>query len=664
MKIYKRVMAATLAASVGTTSVMASFASDIGGGNYMNVTPGGTYDINGKGIYTTESVYFRFGPAAVNYEPIFHISPPELEASCAGFNLKGLFVSILGWDRISKMLKASGASFAWGVVVGLVYSLPGIFSSFKMLNTWAKKIMQLMQNSCNFGKKIGKDFAESTYGPYIKEKGDKLGNWIKNLSPEDAETQTEQGDQTAFKALAKDALHFLNSGGAEFLQDSEDTKEPTPEEINDNQKQVLRAAYSYSAGSIFLRNLIYTSLANGQNEKVKTFLINKPDNNSLELSSDQSAGYGTMQITLDNIPKILSDLGITNSDEKRNQYLNFAKAIVLSNSLKYNVVNDSVVGKLTNALKENSTKGASISKENSKIIQALKDNKYSDLHAKLESNLNTTHIENFGRYVAAVLMGVSGQDINSAKEKASDIGFNVGIEFHGLGYDFIAVKEDKRSANIMELVSESTLSNTTEISSSGVDSLESDIPVGDQSFKNRALKAINEIVNNDKTPQSAFNEQEIPLLSMATLDKLRILKQTPFKDRSSLINGLADLNTCSFGLAVIDYANKNTLRPSKSESYYVINGDNVNWSYQNVAQNTDNISDGDINIALNAFSKGIASHVISELDMQSLKNLNSGKLPKNVGELEVACAKLLQSVESDFNEQDKKNRQKAASLTK
>jgi len=110
--------------------------------------------------YYTGSVYVRFKTS--NPPPIIKVSAPEVQASCSGINIKGMFVSILNLDQLGNMLQNAGASLAWGVAVGLIYSLPGIANAFKMINDWAKKIQQILGEACQSGIILGEHLLSST----------------------------------------------------------------------------------------------------------------------------------------------------------------------------------------------------------------------------------------------------------------------------------------------------------------------------------------------------------------------------------------------------------------------------------------------------------------------------------------------------------------------
>jgi hypothetical protein len=168
-----------LATMVAAQGVHAEYWDTFLDSSLMNVTPSGTItkkdssgNVESRTFYTT-SVYFKFGPAFDYPEPILNLSGPQMSAGCGGLSIKGMFGSIIGLDRLEQMLKNAGASFAWGIAVGLIYSLPGIGAAFKMINNWAKKIQQLLGNACQSGQNLGKFIAdESGFSDAIQD------NWL------------------------------------------------------------------------------------------------------------------------------------------------------------------------------------------------------------------------------------------------------------------------------------------------------------------------------------------------------------------------------------------------------------------------------------------------------------------------------------------------------
>ncbi len=156
----------------------------------MNLTRPQTYsptDASGNAIshnFYSGGIAYRFNTSTP--PPLFSASPPQLETGCNGLNLKGMFVSLLNLDQLGAMLQNAGASLAWGVAIGLIYSLPGVASAFKMINEWATKLQQILGNACQTGMNIGMAIAEkagidknsfdATLASFIPNPADSLQN--------------------------------------------------------------------------------------------------------------------------------------------------------------------------------------------------------------------------------------------------------------------------------------------------------------------------------------------------------------------------------------------------------------------------------------------------------------------------------------------------------
>lgn len=189
---FKKLVASLIAVCMlGETTLFAAgtagqFFTDIFGETmYSNITTGGFFEHKNADGSTSEysayipgGVFFRFGAAFDVPEPIFSISQPSARMGCGGLSIKGMFVNIIGLDRLAAMLKNAGASLAWGVVVGLVYSLPGVGKAFQFLNTWANELQRMLANACqsgyNIGQAIGHSFANSDA---VKSASGALSNW-------------------------------------------------------------------------------------------------------------------------------------------------------------------------------------------------------------------------------------------------------------------------------------------------------------------------------------------------------------------------------------------------------------------------------------------------------------------------------------------------------
>jgi len=703
MRIYKKVMAVGLSASIAASSLQASWGDDMSDGNFMNVTPGGTYDINGRDIYTTSSVYYRFGPQAVNYEAIYHISPPEIEGSCAGFNLKGLFVSILGLDRISKMLKSAGASFAWGVVVGLVYSLPGIFSSFKMLNTWAKKIMQLMQNACNAGQKIGRALADSSgVSDSVKGAGDMFSGWVSHLNSEEAQNATENPESTEKKGMLGSLYDKFSSGSGDLMSDSEDSGTPLPEELAKVFRNLVLSGYTNTPATKYMRNLLNLSLAQGGSSSVADFFTG-----ILSTKNVNPVGIGKFYLNLTKNDAIEKKLGIVSTEEQINQDMNFFKAVVISNSVEKKVLDYDATKKAieayytayknsggnistttttssdtntttttttssdtntttTTTTTNTSTETVTPEQAASIISKSFETNglKVSKKDKSEKGNSGNSNIKQFGKFVAYSFL-------KTTDEKAKAIAKNI-FNMRGLSFAVIGAKEGATTSNMLYFVSESgentklfglptdeggTLKNNAAAfmkTKAGAD------------FYSVSKSFINDIVDNDKTVNAAAESANIPILMGISQDFIRIIKQTPTNKREPLKEGLAKLNVCLYGEAILDYAERSFYRKSDKGTPFSIDdqgtmatASEISFPEEKaVSSETQAIQDK----AIEDFKSGIFEAVLDS--MESIPDIELTGKESTKNQLKIACSKLKKDIIYKIKQQDIENKRNAAKLTK
>lgn len=152
--------------------------------------------------------------------PIFTFTPPSIEAGCNGIDIKGMFMSLLGLDQLGEMLQDAGASLAWGVAVGLIYSLPGVASAFKMINSWATKIQELLGNACQTGIAIGKAIAEKS-GINQSEVVNDVNDFFNRHSAKTYASSIQKGQNAIYEALGLDSLS--SSSTPEMTKEEKDT---------------------------------------------------------------------------------------------------------------------------------------------------------------------------------------------------------------------------------------------------------------------------------------------------------------------------------------------------------------------------------------------------------------------------------------------------------
>ena len=88
--------------------------------------------------------------------PAISYQTPSATISCAGADINAGMLSIMNLDHLGSMLKNGGQSLAWGIMVGIMYSMPGVGNTFDILGKFSRFMQMLGANSCAIGKGIGK----------------------------------------------------------------------------------------------------------------------------------------------------------------------------------------------------------------------------------------------------------------------------------------------------------------------------------------------------------------------------------------------------------------------------------------------------------------------------------------------------------------------------
>jgi len=113
----------------------------------------------GKYMYGGDFTY-RFKRNTV-FKPLFEITPPGIKAGCNGISISGGFIHFLGLDEIKEQLQSATEGAMMGVVVGIVYSLPGIADAFDKVQKYVRMLQQILSQSCQASAKLTKDWIDS-----------------------------------------------------------------------------------------------------------------------------------------------------------------------------------------------------------------------------------------------------------------------------------------------------------------------------------------------------------------------------------------------------------------------------------------------------------------------------------------------------------------------
>ena len=247
-KIKKSISVITIFSVLGVSLPSNLFADSIFSDALKSVNQARSWhdDNAGTDNYYMGSVYVRFASPAP--PPIIRVSAPEVQASCSGINIKGMFVSLLNLDQLGSMLQNAGASLAWGVAVGLIYSLPGIANAFKMINDWAKRIQQILGNACQSGIAISQYYLGKA-GMDRTSLQKKVDSYIDN-----AAKTMQDGMSGIAKSLGLDGIRFDQNGIIDLSGNDKLSKKEAVDAIGNMIKDGLIADFSLQSSLITKMN--------------------------------------------------------------------------------------------------------------------------------------------------------------------------------------------------------------------------------------------------------------------------------------------------------------------------------------------------------------------------------------------------------------------------
>lgn len=179
---------------IGSNASAASFGDSVDYGDY-GASFVGKVSNDGNSIMYAVGGKYRLKMQQRAPQAWFNVQPPSATLGCAGMSFKGMFMSLLNISQIGDQLKDAGAAFAWGIILGLVTSLPGIKEVFDTINKWANQIQSLLANACNIGKKLA---SESQFKADMDNAFEKKAKDFKESNSWVGEAQRNAGNVAGF----------------------------------------------------------------------------------------------------------------------------------------------------------------------------------------------------------------------------------------------------------------------------------------------------------------------------------------------------------------------------------------------------------------------------------------------------------------------------------
>jgi hypothetical protein len=170
MSVKRKIVSISLIATLVLNSIPSNLYAEAT--SYMddsilqNVTPAGTYTdpMSGANYMYGGSVIFKFKDSASGTRPIIEFSPPRIKAGCNGISFTGGMLSVLGLDGIADQIQNAGTAVVYGILVGIIYSLPALEKVFQHIRQWAEWLQKFLRDACGQGRALGASLANT--GPF------------------------------------------------------------------------------------------------------------------------------------------------------------------------------------------------------------------------------------------------------------------------------------------------------------------------------------------------------------------------------------------------------------------------------------------------------------------------------------------------------------------
>lgn len=123
--------------------------------NFSNSTKSGVIkNEDGSTGFSGGSVTFRFNNEMDSYEPWLDLQAPTARFGCNGFDINGGFADFIGVNGIAQQLGSASGALVWGLLVGLVNSMPTLEHIFSKIKAWVDWLQNIVRDSCNIGSTI------------------------------------------------------------------------------------------------------------------------------------------------------------------------------------------------------------------------------------------------------------------------------------------------------------------------------------------------------------------------------------------------------------------------------------------------------------------------------------------------------------------------------
>lgn len=255
-------------------------------------------------------------------QPWITVGKPEFKVGCNGMSIRGGFLGLLGLNEIKDQLRDSGASLAWGVLIGLQYAMPALFGVFDTIRRWATTIQNLLQNSCRLGQAL---VANSLEGRKTKTN---VENWLEEKGEA---LETSMSGVSAFFDNLDNMVQCADLTGDAY----DKCRSQINHKTKDNLSKLSNSNVSVGSGSMFLKyyyppsnssntleiEKISSLLTNGQLGSSGRTLIPSTRLNDIKMTYLMRAVFfGDFTISQDSFKKIAEDTNLNLSSPNSGSY--------------------------------------------------------------------------------------------------------------------------------------------------------------------------------------------------------------------------------------------------------------------------------------------------------------------------------------------------------
>ncbi|PAF53836.1 hypothetical protein BKH42_03650 [Helicobacter sp. 13S00482-2] len=221
---------------------------------FSNITAPGEIRDGGESTFFGGNIEFRFDNKMNMIKPWLDFEVPGIKAGCNGFSVNGGFASLMDLNDIAEQLGNASGAIVWGLVVGLINSMPTLEHTFSKIKEWIQNIQDMIRNACNFTSKLTQDALKGSSFPKTAQKvfdepsdlidksEDKLKKIFKdkisgtNTSPTDADS--EKIAKTFEDGLS--VYYFVRGSAGDFLFDKFMLDEKSFKALSDDEKKKKR----------------------------------------------------------------------------------------------------------------------------------------------------------------------------------------------------------------------------------------------------------------------------------------------------------------------------------------------------------------------------------------------------------------------------------------